>query len=330
MMSYRAKRHHIIPEYLIRYFSNREGKVWVHDMIERKSYPTNPVNVACIKDFYTVETTGNKKDDCIEQDYLSEGERLSSPVVEKIVKRNSLPTIEEWNDFSAFIALMYVRGTWFRRVISKTLERNICKIDKDLKITEDKYQEILSEIEKQDGIKYDVTFEEFLLFQESGQYKLSVDIPTEYYIRGMLESVINLTPIIFRMTPNIIFASPTHSARFVTSDWPFGPDFPNIPENISGPKGLNHRDMQLYIPLNPWTCLMLNYEKYPKCIRVNQKAVAFVNNLVALNCIRQIISNEQKFCWINRDKTISCDVKEFIELYTSAHSKSDKISQAQP
>jgi len=117
----RARRHHILPQSYLRQFACEE-KVYVLDFQLAKQYRTNVLNAACIDDFYTVETTEKPEDDCVEQKFMPFIEGLLGPIFSARVKNLLIPQGGDWAVLANYVALMYVRGPWFRQIVQNAYD----------------------------------------------------------------------------------------------------------------------------------------------------------------------------------------------------------------
>jgi len=103
----RPKIHHYIPQFLLRNFTT-DGKVFVFDKKTRKSFRTNPRNIACEKGFN--ECTVEGKTFSLEE-YFSRLETQWAPIIEKIVSKKDILFLTEGQRavISQFIAVQSVR-----------------------------------------------------------------------------------------------------------------------------------------------------------------------------------------------------------------------------
>lgn len=74
------------------------------------------VKAAVIKDFNTVETINKRDRDFIEQEYLCKVESGAAKIIDEMLETNRLPCGKEWDDLAFFIAVMFLRGPWFREM----------------------------------------------------------------------------------------------------------------------------------------------------------------------------------------------------------------------
>jgi uncharacterized protein DUF4238 len=314
--SRQARKHHILPQFYLRSFVDSSKIVWCHDFYNKNSYQTTVPNAACIEDFYTVETINQQEDDCIEQNLIAPIEARASSIIKRMVENICIPTSEEWEILSNFVALMYLRGPWFRQIIIETHEHLGKKILADMISSEDKFNEVMRKFRQSVEQEEDLTFEKAL--EVYNNCEISSNIPRNFYIKLMLEHAAGLVNFFFRMTPNLVSVSPATRSRFITSDFPFAPFYKSQAGNRSIHKGLLDPNIDLYFPLSPWRCLLINYNNFPRRERIIERKVAYINDIIASNCTRLILSQAQNFAWKRDDNSISWSTEEAIDLYADS------------
>ena len=86
MTKERSKRHHYIPQFLIKNWADELGRVWVYNQKEQRIYRTSTANVFVARDLYTYqEGLDGPKSDEIEKQFAREEGKVSA-VIEKIIK----------------------------------------------------------------------------------------------------------------------------------------------------------------------------------------------------------------------------------------------------
>ncbi len=88
-----AKKQHYIPQFILRNFIDRRGKILVLDKIRnpKKVFPTNPINVFAEKDLYTLISPSGEKDKRCETKYC-ELEKCARNAIE-LLRNNNTATI---------------------------------------------------------------------------------------------------------------------------------------------------------------------------------------------------------------------------------------------
>jgi len=304
-----ARNHHILPRLLLKRFA-KDDQVWVTDRISQKSYDTNIMNAACVKDYYMVETTGEVGADCIEEGVLGRIENLVEPVIETMLQRGAIPKGEDWKILANFLALMYIRGPLLRTMIEGGYECGVRVVAEHLYSSKETYKAVVGEACQMEIT--DIDYEEALRARK--ELELTVDIPNTYYVREMLDIASGFVPVFAEMTPNLEKIDGVISdARFVISDCAIVP----IPRNASPPKEwrwFRNTNVDLYFPVSSKACLILNYDKLRKVTNVDRRRVAFVNHVMALNSERVVISEAQNFVWQRENGTIALSHQELLEF----------------
>jgi hypothetical protein len=315
-----AKKHHILPQSYLERFSVDE-KVWVLDFHNKISYRTGIVNAACIDYFYKVKTIAKKEDDFIEQRLLSQAEGLAKPIIDKILNARYLPTGQEWVNLANFLALMYIRGPWFRQALLEMYEHDANLLLDVVYSNEDIFHKSMAEFEQATGKKLDRNYEQAL--ETHKRCKVTCDIPRTYYVREMLEHVGSLLEVFCEMTPSLLFAPAFGKAMFVTSDKPFVQISRKF--NPLCPNALLDPNIDVYFPLSSRTCLVLNYDKESQISSASEKRIAFINGCLACDCSRMVISQEQDFAWLRKNKTVSWNHEELLEMLADSKKTEPRI-----
>jgi len=309
MAQKRAKKHHILPRKYLERFS-KDNRIWVLDFETNKQNNLRLEEAAVIKDFYTVKTINSQEDDLIEQKFLAGIEDVCDPAITEVVNKHSFSQGEVWVKLANYIALMYFRTPLFRQIFLETYEQYSNKMADDLIENEKSYNEMMKGFKEQYPDAKVLTYEQAQRVRD--KLEISVDIPRTFYIKNMMVYASNLVPIIYKMTPNLFCARKYEDAKFITGDVPIIP----IPRKPSAsPTWINDENCDLYFPLSSYCCLVLNYDSLPKANDVSSKRIAWINHLVACNCTRIILSQEESFAWMRENRTISSDPNELVEAW---------------
>ena len=305
-----AKKHHVLPQFHLRNFA-KDNKVWVLDFDNKKSYRTNLINAACVEGFYTVKTIYKQEDDCIEQKFLAPIESLAEPIVSRILETEHPPTIKDWGVLANFIALMYVRGPWFRQVYLETHEHLANKIASDLLSSEDLFNKTMAEVKQATGEKAtDFTYKQALESRE--KFEITSSIARTYYVSEMMKQASRLFNVFARMTPSLLLAPFIGRGRFITSDKPI--QATSRKPNPRYKNWLQDPNVELYFPLSSRICLVLNLDEYRLESPASRQKIASINDLLACECTRVLISQNQDFAWRRENGTVSYSHDELLQL----------------
>jgi len=276
-----------------------------------RTYRTNISNAACIDDFYTVETTERPEDDCIEQKFLASIEGLPGPIVDAIIEDLSVPRGHDWMVLANYIALMYVRGPWFRQIVLNAYTHLAKGMAKWLHSDEGVWRNVMSQYETETGKKIAMGFDEALMMYRNCE--ISTRIPRTLWVQQMMLMASDLVAVFQEMTPSLLYVPVWRSADFITGDLPVLA-LPRRPNPSADSKWLRNPEVDVFFPLSSRRCLVLNYDQRSRVTPASRRHVAFVNHVMALNCTRIVISEKPDFLWLRERGTISQSTDELVEF----------------
>lgn len=99
----KSRRHHYVPQFLTKYFTNDKGKLFTYDKIRDKFYENIPLNLFVENDRNTFLNFEGISDDVIEQIYSSL-DNLFAPVLKEIATTNNVSN----DHFKLLLFLAYV------------------------------------------------------------------------------------------------------------------------------------------------------------------------------------------------------------------------------
>ncbi|MGA2915287.1 MAG: DUF4238 domain-containing protein [Sedimentisphaerales bacterium] len=301
-----TRKQHILPRSYLERFA-QEDKIWVLDFESKKQYQRNIKDAAIITDFYTVKTIEKDEDDIIEQKFLGDIESPAKDAIDHTIKARTFKDRPQWDYLANFTAQMYVRTPLFRQIILEIYEHSVNTMTKDILKDEATFNIAMQKIK--DKIKPDaiLSYEKALEVQKHSD--ITVDIPRTYYIKLMMEYANKLVSVIGQMTPHLFFASRLTKADFVTGDVPIIAT-PRKSDNTG--TWLGNPNCDLYFPLSSKCCLVLNYDSLSTVIEIDKTRIAFINHLMAYNCTRIVLSENQNFVWMQENRVISDDIQHLI------------------
>ena len=309
MGSKRARKNHILPRKYLERFS-KDNRIWTLDFETQEQNNTHIQEAAVIKDFYTVKTLDLQEDYLIEQKFLAKIEGICDPAIREAVNGKAFSRGQVWTQLANYVALMYVRTPLFRQIFLETYEQFANQMSDDITRNKKFYDRAMRDFQQQNPDVEVLPFEEAQKARE--KLEISVDIPRTFYIQQMMLYASNLMPIIGDMTPNLLLARKYLEAKFVTGDAPIIP-IPRKPTTSS--TWLNNPDCDLYFPLSSHCCLVLNYDSLPKSNYISSRKISWINHLIACNCTRIVLSEEESFVWMRENRTISSDVHELVAAW---------------
>ncbi|MEK6476008.1 DUF4238 domain-containing protein [Catalinimonas sp. 4WD22] len=110
-MSTIPRRHHYVPRYYLKGFSNPNSNlVWTYSKRSKKApFSTNPINVAVERDFYKLNLYEGENDvSALEKYFAEEVETPVNITLDKISEKKKINT-EEKKDLSFYIYALYRR-----------------------------------------------------------------------------------------------------------------------------------------------------------------------------------------------------------------------------
>jgi hypothetical protein len=301
MSEERAVKHHILPRSYLERFSQGE-QIWVLDFELKRQYQVNIRDAATIKDFYTAKTISKDEDDVIEQEFLGKIESLAGPAIDHIIEKRTFKDRPEWDILINFCALMCVRTPAFRQIVLEICEHIANTMTESMLKDEATFNHTMKKVEDKVKTSLPLTYEQAVEVQKHSE--ITMDVPRTYYIRLMMEYAAKLVSIFGNMTLNLLCIPYECEAKFVTGDVPI---IPISRKNDSSKMWIADTNCDLYFPLSSRCCLVLNYDGLSKVNDVNRKGIAFVNHLMACNCTRIVLSENQSFIWTQENGIISND-----------------------
>jgi len=193
------RRHHYVPELLLKNFADLGGKLWGYDAVKRKKFCTDPQAAGVKADFHTVRLKAGKIDRLTIEQMLST--RVEGPgklALTRLVNREEL-TDQQALDFIQFVATQFVRTpTAFAQrsaLIAPTLQESLKRMAKFDAEYKRRVTERLAEKHSQEEI--DRRFDHL----QNGKI---IVVPTrEFLLRLMLDQIIKVTKELSRMRWNL-------------------------------------------------------------------------------------------------------------------------------
>lgn len=281
------KKQHIVPEFYLEYFSNKEGYLEVYDSEQDKFFePQKPCNTGYKKHAYTIENEDNSKNYNIEL-ALSQIEGIAKPILDKLLSQKRINSREK-SDLSLFFALLYQRSIKyfnhmedFINVLNKSRLKIINSANKEII---DKNKDMINRLEQP---------------------------PTKNQILSLSFGNIELTNIlknVFEKQNWIIFIIPKEF-NIITTDAPVIEDYSIIKDEIKSFPTANK-----IIPLSPnmILCVSKRGSKF-EYIRVNdEEQIKGLNTVIYINRNRFIYSKDR--VTIENLKTITKNFKRVCKI----------------
>lgn len=270
----RRKRHHTIPQFVLRNFVDGDGYLFEFDLDLLKKYRRKPAQVGHSTDFYTIQTPDGPSDE-IEQ-ILSRIEDAASGAVQKLSIQGQQLSREEWNALVLLVALQ-------RQRVPATRAQMIDFIDRS--------EQVARRVAQAHGLDPDVATEDLrreMEFTRSGNFM-------NPYLLDSLKMVYRL----MRRRGWAVFRRNADAPPFVLSDNPVvitdlrpdtGPPFtPLIPYG---------EDSKITMPITPDVMLVSYYDPaLSKEAYADAQIVEFLNYQQLQHTERRLYGCDDSFRW---------------------------------
>jgi len=189
MTQKRKRRHHIVPQFLLRQFADEDGNVTVYDQELEKEWTTSTRKIAVERDFYTVDTHDGPSD--IAEDALAKLEGEACSALGRLLSGVFPPTREDREMISAFLAVQLTRGRHLRSVVNTAASQMMT-------MTARLYAEHPKGLKKlmiESGINTnptDADVEE--MAAEFHEMDVNVGMPNNFFVRSMFEPLPDFIP----------------------------------------------------------------------------------------------------------------------------------------
>lgn len=306
VVSSRTRMHHYLPISFLKRFTNSEGLLHVLDFQDHKLFKLKPEKVAKIHDFYAGETNDNPKDQGVE-DLLAFFEAKAAPAFERIISENNIALdSDDWLYACNFIALLDRRLPISREGYKQAADWMMNVLAEAVFGTKDRLEATLKRIEADTGKKLDLDFEGARRLIDEGC--ISADVPQNTQLRFMLESAMQLGPLIFRMTPHLLIAQ---DAEFITGDCPLAKRNRQQIGLLSG-VGWALPTIEIGMPIGRQHCIVLTWDPEPHVLHADRLSVANMNCQIAQWAMRYVLGSRERFVWMDRDGSVRTGPKLLI------------------
>jgi hypothetical protein len=119
-----ARKHHFVPQCWLAGFTDsgqKDGRLWVTDLHQKKQWPTSPPNAGHRHDFYRL--SGESFDPLAFETALSKVEDRIAPIFKRLYGQPRMPQQDELSALLSFAAMQWVRVPAFRPWIIEVAER---------------------------------------------------------------------------------------------------------------------------------------------------------------------------------------------------------------
>jgi hypothetical protein len=291
------RRHHFVPQCWLAGFTStgeKDGELYVTDLIRRKQWRTNPNKTGFIRDFYRVSE--EEFDPVMVEKALARLEGEVAPLLRRTDGGEWPLSSDEFSKLLYFVAIQWARVPSFRPMIFKVLD----DVTREYLGTDLTSKEAWLKRLKKVGIAEDApgaSYESMMEFYNSGEY--SIKVQTEWYISQMFKSADHVFPTSMKRT---WYMSPSPRGGFIGSDNPV----------LDGPKGkpigFKNADIISY-PLSKHIMLYSMLQP-PQQFVINRKHIAHMNTICLMRA-GQVFSPVADFCWMDEHGKVTTEWEAF-------------------
>lgn len=292
------KRHHYVPQFYQKGFTNTEGRFYVHDRSEQKVFLTTPHYVCVQRDLYAFDK-GSSTCRKFESDILADTDGMAAEVFQ-CLKPSMKLTVGQIATLAYFIGFQSCRLPSFERMVTQFSEG---VFNNNLRITYQNTERATKEMNrytKATGEVLPYTPEEIVKAVEENQIKISATkVP---FLDAMIENSVPAAK--YLLFTRWTFLVAPQSSRFILCDDPFV---------IVPPEGHNYSSVApglpgviVYFPLNESLCLLFQEGNFGYSFKkIDSQRVRTINNNIASHSERFTMgSNEVQLRAIVKN---SCD-----------------------
>lgn len=294
-----ARRHHYIPQFYLRGFSDptlQNEQLHVIDKVERRYFVNIPRNVGFQTDFNRVNVP-EKPIDTVEK-LFAKIEREVAQVLMYVKKNKTLPeNTDDMQTLIYFVALLYMHNPQIRNNLENIETTIIKQFTKALFFSPERYESYRQQ-QKAAGKELS-DYETMKQFSESEDYDIKYG--HGHQLRYELESINNSVFPLLVQRKWILLIAEDGTSDFVCSDRPVAlisigdpPENPYHPYNIGVP-GLVQKNTQLTLPLNRRMALIATFENESCIPAADEKIVAEINARTIHFATRQIYCSNLDF-----------------------------------
>jgi uncharacterized protein DUF4238 len=312
-----ARAHHYISQFYLAGFTSsgsKKGTLYVHDLKQPKSWPSNTAAAGYQKDFYRINLPGRSPDEI--EKILSLIEAPAATVIKELAARDVIPSGKDFGALMQFVALMAVRIPRLREIHARFEEdwaRQIIKLEAELP---PERLAAANQEYRQENPGSQLTAEQYKQFAESDEY--DVGVTQDGHMHALVADLANvpmLASVLAQRTWNLLVAD-SQAGEFVCTDNPVVLDWAiEAPIFYQSSPGFAILDTIVHMPLTRHHALIGNLYgsakiKMPhgEALPANRDIVASVNRLLAQRATRFIYSAKPDFEWKRTNQTIGNEV----------------------
>lgn len=300
-MAGQPRKHHYVPQFYLAGFTkddSKEGRLYVLDKEQRKSWSSTPKGTAHKRDFHKIEGESGIDPMSVEKS-LSQLEGQWSASLTTVIEKRSLPEDEVFADLMVFVAFMAVRVLRIRDVLSDLIDR-VSRAEIQLMLATQEGQEHFRSTLAELGHEVsDEDFEQLVAFGKSDDY--AVNYEQTWHVQEMIHMAATLAPLLSLRKWQLWIADET-APDLICSDSPVAPTWAvPMPGPVSPAFGTPNTIVS--VPLNRRMAMVSMIEEELPASTLDREGVAAVNSMTAMYA-NQLYSSEEDFVWTMKDSRV--------------------------
>ncbi len=288
------RRHHYLPQFYLRYFTDDNNQLWEFDRVEKKYTQKTPKGTAWAPHYYRYKGKDGNLHTDIEDEFFQTIEDKSKPIIDKIIRKEDI-SLEEKAVLASFVAFQHTRVPDFEKKMNELSEKMVKEINKRM------YSSV--EDTKERIMNMDNTIDEAIAEKEAKNIlelikndSLKVVIPKERSIKSMMLAGSKMSEYLFSMDWLFLYAP--NKSSFITSDNPFFilPPVNRDPDNFwERGVGIATPGARKLCVLSNKVCLaILEPGEVIARRQIEPKAVREINCFIAVHSDQYLVSRDKE------------------------------------
>ncbi|MCM8796003.1 MAG: DUF4238 domain-containing protein [Candidatus Omnitrophica bacterium] len=298
------KRHHYIPVFYLKGFTNKDGCLYVYDKDNKPVFESSPEAIAYENHYFSFTTPEGEMDsETVENNImLLEGEFART--VKKIHNYEDL-SVDDRIVFSLFVASMMVRIPNMRDNIRKSTSEMIKHINVFMASHKENFERMMERYEKDTGKQIGIDVEELRQWMKNpDNYDVTVD--KQYSTAMALSLLEDFARVFFQM--KWAFLRATDDYKYMTGDNPLQYIDPtHNPRSFYG-VGLANKNIEVSLPLSKELCALGSWKYRGGYIQGTNQHVKHLNRMTVIASVRFVFADKN-----------SEEIDKFVKKYKGSH-----------
>jgi hypothetical protein len=278
------RKHHYVPVFYQRNFTNDAGLLWVYDRVRQSYKELHPRSVCFKKDLYAVKPKGKPPDMQVETKLLRHIDSMGSAGIRDFLSNKPSPNAEQ--EVAFFMAFQWTRVPTMSRDIRVTYAKLIEEFCRVAFSTVERAKSILEQHESETGEALGLTPESMV--EDVKQKRFEIEATETAFLGTMIEQATSLARVLLQLDWEVLIASP--ESGFMISDCPVVV----VPPRGSDQVGFAVPGSAKYLPLSRSLCLRLGEPGRRRRLRqLDKESVRTVNLNIAANSERFIMGHSR-------------------------------------